>query len=283
MKKFKYPLAVNGTPDQLKSLFKAIEALGYYYDSLSDNSPNSLFTCIYPNSSVVLSIAPADKWKIHQTGPLERTILSADNPELVLALAAAVEGNEFHEGEWIYTTSGSCGWGMNSEDEEKLFKVLSVDPLQTSERLVLDRTSNKTTYTKCRLKVRSQDVRKATKEEIINHFNMDNKCCGVSPQEKTYTVKESFVKAAHAQACSEWKQKIEKEFPEMFVSYSRGSKFSRNGQTYILARTGNEEMNLIDLESGNRWGDHISVGNDLEMTREEFNKFYNAESFKPIK
>lgn len=35
---------------------------------------------------------------------------------------------------------------------------------------------------------------------------------------KTYTVSKQFVLEAHKEACSEWKEKIEKKFPELFKS-----------------------------------------------------------------
>lgn len=33
---------------------------------------------------------------------------------------------------------------------------------------------------------------------------------------KTFTVEKDFIVAAHASACSEWKEKLEKKFPEAF-------------------------------------------------------------------
>ena len=44
---------------------------------------------------------------------------------------------------------------------------------------------------------------------------------------KTYNVDPAFIKEAHKAACSDWKKKIEKKFPELFkpTAYDFGNEF----------------------------------------------------------
>lgn len=66
-------------------------------------------------------------------------------------------------GDYIFTTPGCSGYGMNMEDENKVFEVEEV----RGDMLYLKRTT--ITYTKGKVMVRTQDVRKATEEEIKSY------------------------------------------------------------------------------------------------------------------
>ncbi len=98
-------------------------------------------------------------------------------------------------------------------------------------------------------------------------------------------VSKKFVLEAHEHACSEWKEKIEKEFPKLFnETYKTGDRFELLDfdHTYILARLESKEVNLISLENGNRWSDNVKVSDPYFITKKELNKLFKAYNFKKI-
>lgn len=77
----------------------------------------------------------------------------------------------------------------------------------------------------------------------------------VLSSEKT-EVSVEFVRAAHKAACSEWKKKIEQEFPKLFEqeTYKLGTKLTIGDGEYIIARcTTDYQAVLIRLSNGNLW------------------------------
>jgi hypothetical protein len=75
--------------------------------------------------------------------------------------------------------------------------------------------------------------------------------------EVTHTIRESFIKEAHAAACEDWKKRIEAEFPGMFVIHRLGDRYKIGDSEYILACVNYKSIALINLESGNRYTDPI--------------------------
>jgi hypothetical protein len=95
---------------------------------------------------------------------------------------------------------------------------------------------------------------------------------------KTITLPEEFVLEAHKAACSEWKAKIEKQIPELFIpKYKIGDKFIKNdgcykGYTYLLSNISNDKCSLISMEHGELWNNGFVVSNMRNITEAEFNK-----------
>lgn len=87
-----------------------------------------------------------------------------------------------------------------------------------------------------------------------------------------------FIQAAHKAACNDWKDKIEIEFPKLFdTTYKYGDCFKEVGPTcvdhyYLLCQVDNGIINLICLESGNRYSGSLKVIDGLKITKEEFNQ-----------
>jgi hypothetical protein len=237
MKRFKYPLAIEGTLQQLEALIPQLEKLGYMWGSGARNDQHEYpYLVTWYNSEIPRSMAYC------RVG--DRFRVSASNPELVLALAAAVEGDEFHEGELCYWTGykprvvtlterarEGDSWKSNLESHNSLHE---------------------------------SNLRKATKEEIIQHF-MNNTSNGVS---KTLQVSESFVKSAHAAACSDWKDKIEKEFPDLFRVEFEPEKiyaFRNYGIVYKLSmvRFDSELYAFVSMSKSDSWANGSDTAENL--------------------
>jgi len=70
---------------------------------------------------------------------------------------------------------------------------------------------------------------------------------------KKVEVSVDFVKLAHTSACSDWKRKIEKEFPDLFENtYRAGSKIRISGHEYLLVNV-SEKAFLCRTDTGNVW------------------------------
>ncbi len=66
-------------------------------------------------------------------------------------------------------------------------------------------------------------------------------------------------------------------------TYKLGDRFKcDDGGEYILALTGQEEINFISLENGNAWDDPIKVKNDLNITPQEFKELCKGREFNKI-
>lgn len=51
---------------------------------------------------------------------------------------------------------------------------------------------------------------------------------------KTYTVTEEFLQKAYKEACAEWKQKLESEFPEVFIKFEIGKWYKEEGSKLLF-------------------------------------------------
>lgn len=51
--------------------------------------------------------------------------------------------------------------------------------------------------------------------------------------------------------------------------YHRGQRFEHNGEAYILAKTNNSELTLINMENGNRWSYNVKVKSIMAVTEKE--------------
>lgn len=150
MKNFKYPLAIEGTKDQLLDLATKLEELGYKNDSEMGaywhDGVQFLLTTWLRNGQIGFN-QTANNYQI----------VSASTPDLVLALAAMVDDDNPYVGEYIV-------W-----DEDDLFptgtlsKIIGIAP---TESFYVDNYKDKNPYGTVSFGV----TIKATKEEIINHF-----------------------------------------------------------------------------------------------------------------
>ena len=90
---------------------------------------------------------------------------------------------------------------------------------------------------------------------------------------KTYTVNHDFLMDAYNSACSDWKEKIKKEFPDAFKSKKIGkwywaNKEARENKTYLSCYNGAESYGFNWL--GN-WLEklHVSSYYSIEATEQE--------------
>lgn len=144
MKNFKYPLAIEGTKDQLLDLATKLEELGYKNDSEMGSywhdGVNFLLTHWLRNGQMGFNQTDSN-----------HTIVSASNHDLVLALAAMVDDDKFYHGELCYWS------GQNP-------MFVTLDKLDKFENSCW--ASNVPSHSS----LHDSHLRKATKEEIINHF-----------------------------------------------------------------------------------------------------------------
>ena len=93
----------------------------------------------------------------------------------------------------------------------------------------------------------------------------------------TFKVSPAFVLKAHSVACSEWKGKLEREYPSVFKSaqtFKQGDKVqlvetSFSKVTYIVANFGSNKVMLVNMVDGNRWADAVTVANPTQITIKE--------------
>ena len=96
---------------------------------------------------------------------------------------------------------------------------------------------------------------------------------------ETFTVSKDFIKLAHKAACTEWKAKLEEQFPLAFeipfVNVKAGDRFFCtdiiNGE-YILSVVETNKVALINLENGNRWNESVLVLDTRYIAKFEFQK-----------
>ena len=107
----------------------------------------------------------------------------------------------------------------------------------------------------------------------------------------TFKVSPAFVLKAHSVACSEWKGKLEREYPSVFKSaqtFKMGDKvqfpasISFSDVTYIMANFGNKSMGLVSLSDGNRWTNPVEVANTMHITAEEMAKICDSRPLETI-
>lgn len=165
--KFAYPLAIEGTEEELKALVPKLEKLGYsIVTGLGRNYEDvygayrAIKTDFGPQNGVIGYIS----WKEYD----DHIFVNANNPDLVLALAAMREGNEFHVGESVILAASfdTKGWdkvmGHNG-----FYTVSKTDGefLYTKERPIGKNYGDPNYY--------MNKFRKATKEEIIAHYTKE--------------------------------------------------------------------------------------------------------------
>ena len=96
----------------------------------------------------------------------------------------------------------------------------------------------------------------------------------------TVTLDVDFIKAAHNAACSEWKIKIEKQFPSLFEkSIMVGDRYVGVFSVYLLACTDSAKVCLINIKSGGRWSDAITVKDINNITPDEFKSIIGGDSY----
>ena len=107
----------------------------------------------------------------------------------------------------------------------------------------------------------------------------------------TFKVSPAFVLKAHSVACSEWKGKLEREYPGVFKpaqTFKQGDKvqfpasISFSDVGYILANFGNRSMGLINLSDGNRWTNPVTVLNVTSITAEEMKSICDTQPLDTI-
>jgi hypothetical protein len=101
---------------------------------------------------------------------------------------------------------------------------------------------------------------------------------------QTFAVPAKFIIDGHAEACSTWKEKLERKFPALFTplqptTFKAGNRFTIRDSDYILAQTAPDTIALICLENGNRWAVPTEVGNSLAVTVEELTSICNSSTF----
>jgi hypothetical protein len=108
----------------------------------------------------------------------------------------------------------------------------------------------------------------------------------------TFEVDAEFIKAGHASACGEWKEKLESKFPELFPKQTHkvGDRFKyqgtsgiSDGEEYILARVAQGNVVLICLNDGNRWSEIVEVRDTNGITEQEFTLITDYKSERFIK
>jgi hypothetical protein len=117
-------------------------------------------------------------------------------------------------------------------------------------------------------------------------------------EEPTTAVRNSFIIDVHSKSCKKLREKLEKEFPELFPkpkpTYKPGDRFKMAlttdpsafvcGCTYMLVRFGYNKVVLVNAEDGNLWYDveDFTAEDAYHITEEEL--FIIAGSdFKPVK
>lgn len=266
MKKFKYPLAIEGTPEQIRNIREELLKLGYedhYIANEITQKTRFMLTQFKAGFSCGMDF-------FFSIGCRQGEVISADDLDLILALAAAVDDNyNFYEGEVVVATRTS-GEEECEYKEGDLYVILSVE-----ERFIRT-TSLRTGHTNG---WHDSNFRKATKEEIINQFSdMKENDLVVDPgSERVFAISESFIKEAHAAACRDCKSKIEAKFPEVFGGYGIGQRFRYHGAEWILAQVAPSQVALISLEDGNRFREGFEVAHIFNITSEEFSRISNGE------
>jgi hypothetical protein len=292
MKNFKYPLSISGSEQELKNFIPKLEGLGYRIVDRDYivNSFNRLVTNFASHSFNGGNVGFGAANGIAEYQQIRHPIALSGNEDLILALAAMVDDEEkFYEGEWVKLTGyGDSSFSPDSQPSGfqigklyKLgghyFKTYKRDfYVEANDRGVPDGHNE-------------FEFRKATKEEIINHFKQNNMnnlqmtqlAENARGKEVTVEIPVSFVKEAHKEACSKWKQKIEKIAPsvferfykvgQMFALYGRGTRYQLiggqvNGASYVN----------ITSEDGSVINNSLTVTDINKITQKEMQQLLDA-------
>lgn len=155
MKKFKTPLAITGSKKELEALSKPLMELGYKWNDENSYSNEDIIVTNFYGVCGIMGFTLELKADCNN-----RLKVPTSNPDLVLALAAMVDDSQIHKGEWVRD-------------------IQSKRPIYTA-----------INYVGRSVHVGDILVRKATVEEILNHFNkttMEKKVIG-------YNLKPQFEK-----------------------------------------------------------------------------------------
>lgn len=85
---------------------------------------------------------------------------------------------------------------------------------------------------------------------------------------KKYSVDATFIKAAHKEACSDWKTKIEKKFPEVFKPKEVICEF---GDNFLLSRFSSPLMIGYGLAPQGLEGKCLAVSQDYKVEVKQHN------------
>lgn len=111
---------------------------------------------------------------------------------------------------------------------------------------------------------------------LYNHKNEVGTYAKITKRREsdTLTVPKQFVLDAYEAACSNWKEKLRLQFPDLFPTFfvKIGDRFECYGNEYILARLEPNVINLIRLNNGNNWKKPFKVQDCDNITKEEFKK-----------
>jgi hypothetical protein len=162
MKNFKYSLAIEGTHEQISKLISKLQELSYITKNTLEwrDDHHYLLTNFGRKKGNLGFNQNSDN----------NYIVSASNPDLVLALAAMVDDDQLHVGELV--TSIEHNW-FKDTGGFRIIRKLNGSSADCS----LDGESVTTRPDACYI----PNLRKATKEEIINHFTpktMEKKIIG---------------------------------------------------------------------------------------------------------
>jgi hypothetical protein len=78
----------------------------------------------------------------------------------------------------------------------------------------------------------------------------------------------------------------EKDYPHRIIEkqrrYKRGQRFKVDGRTYLLAQIDGNKVNLINIETGNRWTDSLKVSDPLLIDHEELRELIGDKYFTSL-
>lgn len=287
-KTFKYPLVITG---DYESIVPQLLELGY---SFHPSSPcyddylfnNTLVTNLDGNLGTLSRLNHAVS-----IGSYNRTEVSASNPELVLALAAAVEEERGQKGEY-YVNFG----GMGGFTKGNLYQ-LKTTSFSDAFAFINDRGRpngwSGGNY---------EDFRKATKEEILNYFDLGSPKSSISFEEAAeaagahevdfskltpppavpqISVPIDFIKSLHDQVDEDVQEQIEEKFPNIFSprpTFRAGDKIVLfpSCQELMIIGGKNErpeeeptEIALVDLADGLIKSEPVFVNNLTRITERE--------------
>lgn len=180
MKKFKYPLLITGSKEETDEIVTELEKLGYYTTHSNFESQHSIVTCFGGVEDQYVKVVDIDGWEfINGHSDCSRTVVSASNPELVLALAAMVDADEFYVGETLVPNKNF----HLSAEYHRAFTITGIEGYQVYTTL-----SPPYDWINIHWLTKTPQYRKATKEEIIAHFNkqpMEKKIIGYKLKPET--------------------------------------------------------------------------------------------------
>ena len=154
--KFAYPLAIEGSEEEQMALIPKLEALGYFMCNDFKRERDAIWLLSrFGGDHNVLG------WNQSAEGQL---IVNANNPNLVLALAAMREGNEFHVGEMAVVLQHNLNTDYIPE------RLVVINGIRENGHWIrsIDHNGKQNGWS-------SKFFRKATKEEIIAHYTKEKK------------------------------------------------------------------------------------------------------------